>query len=31
VTTGTDGSEWVNRGDEQGIDSVRLCPSRELR
>jgi hypothetical protein len=29
--TGTDGSEWVSGGDEQGIDSVRLCPSCELR
>jgi hypothetical protein len=31
VTTGTDGSEWVDGGDEPSTDWVRLCPSCELR
>lgn len=32
VTIGTDGVEWGVIGrDEQSVDSVRLCPSCELR
>ena len=31
VTTGTDGSEWVNGGNEPSTESKRLCPSCELR
>ncbi len=31
VITRTDDFEWINGGDEQSTESVRLCPPSELR